>query len=251
VRLAHVGTATLLLEVGGVRILTDPALDPAGKLYRFRPGLSSTKTEEPRLPEGGLEPFELVLLSHDHHADNLDDAGRALLPRAKNVLTTRPGALRLGGNAVGLASFESFTHGKLRVTAVPARHGPPGITLVDSETTGFVLEWEGQSRGALYVSGDTVYFRGIEEIGRRFKIGTAILHLGGVRFGLTGPLRYTFDAHGARRAAVTLGKPVVVPVHYEGWTHFAEPQARFEEAFLAEGLSVRWVPRGEWVTLDD
>jgi len=249
-RLTHIGTATLLLEIGEWRLLTDPALDPAGRRYTFRPGLSSIKTEEPRLPAGGLGHIDLVLLSHDHHADNLDDSGRALLPRAKAVLTTVPGARRLGGNAIGLAPWAIHEAHGLRVTAVPARHGPPGIELVDSMTTGFVLEWPGQKRGTLYVSGDTVYFKGIEEIAGRFAVGTAILHLGGVRFPLTGPLRYTFTAEGARHAAVSLKKPVIVPVHYGGWTHFAEPREDFEKAFAAEGLDVRWLPLGQAVEIE-
>ena len=249
-RVTHIGTATLLLELGGTTLLTDPALDHAGGRYRFRAGLWSRKTEEPRLPPGGLPRVDLVLLSHDHHADNLDEAGRALLPLATHVLTTVPAARRLGGNAIGLRTWDVHEHDGLRVTAVPARHGPPGIELVDSTTTGFVLEWPQQKRGALYISGDTVYFRGIEQIAERFSIGTAILHLGGVRFPLTGPLRYTFTAEGARRAALALGKPAVVPVHYGGWTHFAEPRADFEAAFAAAGLDVRWLPQGETVDME-
>jgi L-ascorbate metabolism protein UlaG (beta-lactamase superfamily) len=127
------------------------------------------------VPKSALDAIDLVLLSHDHHADNLDAAGRAFLPQAGKVLTTLPGARRLGGNAKGLAPWQTHEEGDLRITAVPARHGPPGIELVDSVTIGFVLEWPGQSKGALYVSGDTVYYAGIDEIGRRFSIGTAIL----------------------------------------------------------------------------
>src|SRR3954452_18187826 len=42
-------------------------------------------------------PLHAVLLSHDRHGDNLDDAGRALLPAADVVVTTAAGAGRLGG----------------------------------------------------------------------------------------------------------------------------------------------------------
>jgi L-ascorbate metabolism protein UlaG (beta-lactamase superfamily) len=249
-RLTHIGTATLLLEIGDLRLLTDPALDAAGKRYSFRPGLASTKTEEPHLPPGGIGRIDLVLLSHDHHADNLDEAGRAVLPHAKHVLTTVPAARRLGGNAIALPPWKVHEEAGLRVTAVPARHGPPGIELVDSVTTGFVLEWPGQKRGALYISGDTVFFHGINEIAAQFSIGNAILHLGGVRFPLTGPFRYTFNAEEAARTAVLLKKPLVVPVHYGGWIHFVEPREAFEKAFTREGLDVRWVPKGEAVEID-
>ena len=136
------------------------------------------------------------------------------------------------------------------MTAVPRVTGRPGSTLFDWETIGFVLEWPGQ-RGALYISGDTTWFSGIAEIGRRFRIETAILHLGGVRFGLTGPLRYTFGARGAVKAARALGAKTIVPVHYAGWTHFKEPRERFEHAFTEAQLPVRWIPRGERVEIAD
>lgn len=69
-----------------------------------------------------------ALPSHDHHFDNLDHLGRAVLTRAERVLTTEAGAGRLGGNAVGLAPWASVEivspgGGTLRVTGTPARHG--------------------------------------------------------------------------------------------------------------------------------
>ncbi len=251
VKLTHLGTATLLLEVGPLRLLTDPALDPAGQRYRFAPALASTKTVEPRVPAGGLGALDAVLLSHDHHADNLDPTGRALLPSVARVLTTRSGARRLGGNAAPLGPWDTTTITArdgftLQITATPARHGPPGIGLVDHETIGFLLAWSGQRHGPLWISGDTVYFSGIDELARRTRCGTAIVHLGAVGFGLTGPLRYTFDGAGAARAAKAVGARTVIPVHYDGWTHFREDRAGSETAFARAGLAdrVRWLDPG-------
>ena len=62
----------------------------------------------------------------------------------------------------------------MRVTGVPALHGPRLLKRHIGDVTGFVLEWEGQRHGALYVSGDTILFGDLAEIGRRFEIGTAI-----------------------------------------------------------------------------
>ena len=59
------------------------------------------KVAGPAVASGDLPPIDAVLLTHDHHADNLDDAGRALLPGAGTVLTTVAGAGRLGGGALG------------------------------------------------------------------------------------------------------------------------------------------------------
>src|SRR5437868_2293858 len=60
VKVTHIGTATVLLEVADLRLITDPALDPPGGAYRFALGLGSVKTEGPALPPGGLEPLDLA-----------------------------------------------------------------------------------------------------------------------------------------------------------------------------------------------
>ena len=106
-RLTHVGGPTLLVEVDGWRLLTDPTFDPPGRSYSFGWGTGSTKTAGPALAPEDLLPVDAVLLTHDHHADNLDDAGRALLDRVPVVVTTAPGARRLGGHARGLRPWES------------------------------------------------------------------------------------------------------------------------------------------------
>jgi L-ascorbate metabolism protein UlaG (beta-lactamase superfamily) len=54
-----------------------------------------------------IEPIDVVLLSHDHHSDNLDPGGREFLPRAGRVLTTAAGAIRLGGNALGMEPWSA------------------------------------------------------------------------------------------------------------------------------------------------
>jgi L-ascorbate metabolism protein UlaG (beta-lactamase superfamily) len=95
---AHlVGGPTAILEYAGLRWLTDPSLSSPGE---YAGGL--VKTTGPALDLREIEPIDVVLLSHDHHSDNLDPAGREFLPRAGRVLTTVDGAQRLGGNAMGL-----------------------------------------------------------------------------------------------------------------------------------------------------
>jgi Beta-lactamase superfamily domain len=86
VRLTHIGGPTALIEVGGWRLLTDPTFDAPGRRYKFGWGTSSRKTGGPALQPGDLGRIDVVLLSHDHHGDNLDDAGRALLPSAGTAI---------------------------------------------------------------------------------------------------------------------------------------------------------------------
>ena len=103
-KLTHIGGPTVLIEAGGWRLLTDPTFDPPGRSYRFGWGTGSRKLAGPAIPAAELGPIDAVLLSHDHHDDNLDPTGRALLPSLGTVVTTEAGAGRLGGDAV------SYTH---------------------------------------------------------------------------------------------------------------------------------------------
>ena len=68
-------------------------------------------------------------------------------------------------------------------------------------------------------------------MGSRFDVGTALIHLGGVRFPVTGPARYTMNAAEAIRVAEEFGLSALVPIHYEGWKHFRQGQAAVERAF--------------------
>lgn len=254
VRVTHVGTATVILELAGLRILTDPAFDAAGTAYRWAPiGGRSTKTETPAIAAAQVGAIDAVLVTHAQHDDNLDPSGRALLGGTARVLTTRPSARRLGGHAEGLDDWQttelvSPTGARVRVTATPARHGPPGSLPFVGKVIGFVLEHEG---AALYISGDTVLFRGVREVARRFRIGVALLHCGEARLPIMGPFRLTMNGAQAARAAKLLDAPTIVPIHYDGWTHFREPRAAAEAAFAAAGVAdrVRWLVKGEPTTL--
>ena len=49
----------------------------------------------------------------------------------------------------------------------------------------------------LWISGDTVLYDGVRQVADRLQVDTALLHLGGVQFPVTGPLRYTMTARDA------------------------------------------------------
>jgi L-ascorbate metabolism protein UlaG (beta-lactamase superfamily) len=254
-RLTHIGAATLLLELGGLRILTDPVLDRAGAHYRLSnpplPGFSSEKTAGPAVAADDLGPIDAVLLSHDHHFDNLDDAGRCLLPGAGSVITTRAGAARLGGNAIGLRAGEKHRlgvgEGALEITAMPAHHGPPPLAWIAGPVIGFLLRWDGGER-PWWISGDTRWFGGLRSaLVSEGPIGVAIVHLGAARFWPTGPARYTMDAREAATAVREIDAQTVVPIHYEGWTHFKQGKPAVEDAFERAGVAarVRWLEPGQ------
>jgi L-ascorbate metabolism protein UlaG (beta-lactamase superfamily) len=258
VRLTHVGGPTLLIEAGGWRLLTDPTFDPPGRRYDFGWGTSSVKTAGPALPVEELGRIDAVLLTHDHHGDNLDDSGRALLASVGKVLTTRRGARRLarsadvdaarvvGLSAGGTATLQAPGRTTIGITATPCRHGPPLSRPVTGDVIGFALD--GLAEGAVWISGDTVVHRELLAVAERLDVAVAVLHLGAVRFPLTGPLRYTMTARDAVGLCRVLRPRTVVPVHYEGWSHFGQGRRAAQEQFdrapqdLRDAL--RWLDPG-------
>ena len=245
-----VGGPTAVLEFAGLRFLTDPSFDPPGEHPR---GL--VKLRGPAAEPDDIGAIDTVLLSHDHHADNLDASGRDFLPRAARVLTTVDGAERLGGNAIGLEPWQSVTldrpGGKeLAITAVPAQHGPDGTDHLTGPVIGFVLEADDVP--TLYVSGDNASVDVVRTIADRAgPIELAVLFVGGASI----PARFdgaflTLSNDRAVEAARILGARAIVPVHFDGWAHFSESGEGLRAAFDAAGLSDRLVMAepGETVT---
>jgi L-ascorbate metabolism protein UlaG (beta-lactamase superfamily) len=251
--LTYIGGPTALLELGGHRLLTDPTFDPPGAEYRAG-SYVLRKTQGPALGPEGLGRLDAVLLSHDHHFDNLDASGRQLLARAPRVLTTGAAARRLGGNAVGLEPWATFELAGpdgvvLLVTATPARHGPAHMDR--GPVIGFVLEGSAQA-GAVYLSGDTVWYEGMAEVARRFEVRTAVLFMGAARVAAVGPWPLTLTADDAVQAALAFADATIVPLHFEGWEHFSESRTDVDAAFrrAGQGARLRWPERGRAMPLD-
>jgi L-ascorbate metabolism protein UlaG (beta-lactamase superfamily) len=251
--ITHIGGPTTLIEVGGWRLLTDPTFDPAGGKYRFGWGTGSRKLAGPAIVASDIGRIDAVLLSHDHHEDNLDAAGRALLPAADVVVTTVAGAKRLGGETRGLENWattrlEAEGRVPIEVTATPCRHGPPGSHPIVGDVIGLALRWEGQKRGVLWISGDTVLYDGVREVATRLAVDTALLHLGGVQFPVTGPVRYTMTAEDAVELCRLVRPRTTIPIHYEGWKHFRQGRNAVERVFATAPAEirdrVRWLPIG-------
>jgi L-ascorbate metabolism protein UlaG (beta-lactamase superfamily) len=243
VRITHVGGPTALIEIGGRRLLTDPTFDAPGRRYAFGWGTSSRKVAGPAIAAADLGRIDAVLLTHDHHDDNLDDAGRALLPAAGTVVTTAAGARRLGGSARGLEPWQTTTlDGGLEVMATPCRHGPRFSRPIVGDVVGFAVRGEEQS---LWITGDTVLYDGVRQVAGRVPVDVALLHLGGVRFPVTGPVRYTMTAAEAVELCRLVRPQVAIPIHYEGWSHFREGREAIEREFAkAPDIALRWLPIG-------
>ncbi|WP_204050702.1 MBL fold metallo-hydrolase [Microbispora siamensis] len=125
----------------------------------------------------------------------------------------------------------------LRVTRVPALHGPEGSEPIVGEVAGFVLS--GRGIPTVYVSGDNASLDIVARITERFAIDVAILFAGAAKTALLGDAYLTLTSAQAAEAARILGASHVVPLHFDGWRHFTEGADALAEAFAQAGLTDR------------
>lgn len=247
--LTLIGGPTVLIEYDGLRLLTDPTFDPPG-LYRETP-VRFEKTSGPAMSIAEIGRLDAVLLSHEQHLDNLDNAGRAVLPTVGKTYTTKAGATRLGGNALGLAPFETASlegpdgH-KLLVTATPARHGPIGVEPISGDVVGFALGRK-EPGDLLYVTGDTVWYEGTAEVARSFSPKAVVLFTGAAE--PRGRFHMTMGSEDALEAAHAFPNATLVAAHNEGWVHFRESQSQLAAVFAQFNLADRLTPFEKGVPL--
>jgi L-ascorbate metabolism protein UlaG (beta-lactamase superfamily) len=249
-QLTYIGGPTAVIDFGPARFLTDPTFDPAGGQYPSGAAILR-KLAGPNLSPAEVGRIDYVLLSHDHHHDNLDRAGHAFLPTAKKVLTTADGAGRLGGNSIGFKTWQEMQFDadgrKLHIVATPARHGPAHSDR--GPVLGFVAYYADAPESAMYFSGDTVWYEGVAEVAKRFAVKAAILNLGAARVAEVGPFHLTMTAEEGVEAARAFSLATIIPLHFEGWAHFSEGRGQIAEAFAKAGLTDRLVwPEAHGVT---
>lgn len=241
VRAQLIGGPTVVIEYGGLRMLTDPTFSPPGE---YAGGLA--KLTGPAVAAADLGTIDVALVSHDHHADNLDPAGRELLAEIPHVFTTKAGAERLGADAgaTGLEPWETATldrpdGGSLTLTALPALHGPVGSEEVTGPVIGFLLSGKGLE--TVYVSGDNASVDVVREIAERAgPVDVAVLFAGAVQIARRFDGAYlTLSSDRAAEAAIVLGARLAIPVHFEGWTHFTQGADTLRAAFAGNGIADR------------
>jgi L-ascorbate metabolism protein UlaG (beta-lactamase superfamily) len=195
-RLRWLGHATVALEIGGARLLTDPVL--RGRIAHLRRHAAAADAPE---------TLDAVLISHVHH-DHLDlPTLRRLDPGATLIVPAGAGRAvrRLGREVAELRVGEATTVAGATVTAVEAVHdarrGPLGA---QADSVGYVVE--GAAR--VYFAGDTEVFAAMARLGR---VDCALLPVWGWGYTL-GPGH--MDPDEAAQAAALVDPEVAVPIHW-------------------------------------
>jgi len=164
-----IGHSTVLLQLGGLNVLTDPVFSQRAFPVQW---LGPRRVVDPALPLDALPPLDIVLLSHTHY-DHLDKPAVKRIakahPQANWIVPLGVGAYVRGWgvrDVVELDWWQETVTDSLRVTATPARHFS-ARRLGDRNKSlwcGFALEVEGKRA---YFAGDTAYHPEFGEVGAR------------------------------------------------------------------------------------
>ncbi len=208
-RLTWLGHAGFLLAIGGRRLLIDPVLSRSvARVYRNHVPAPLEPRDWPTI--------DAVLISHNHY-DHLDLEALRSVPREAAALVPE-GLGRWFDRwnrrpVVELAWWDSFRIGDVEVTMVPSRHWSRRGVLDVNRTHwgGFVIQ---ASRSSVYHAGDSAWFGGFAEIGRRFPgLDVAMLPVGAYEPGWFMENNH-LNPEQACRAFLDTGAEAFVPMHW-------------------------------------
>jgi L-ascorbate metabolism protein UlaG (beta-lactamase superfamily) len=221
-RITAVRNATLLLEIGGLRLLVEPALDDASA----RPAIEGTANprRNPLVPlpmpaEELVRGLDAALVTHMHR-DHLDATGERLLPRDIPVFCQPRDEERL--RALGLDARpvdRELAWNGLTIARTGGRHGTGDLEAALGPVSGFVLRAAGEP--TIYLAGDTIWCDEVESAIADHRPDVAVVNGSGARFLEGGPIVMTADDVAEAAARV----PRVVVVHLEALNHCAETRA--------------------------
>jgi L-ascorbate metabolism protein UlaG (beta-lactamase superfamily) len=229
------GHATVLLNVAGRRVITDPALETRIGIGRGPLKLGPRRLAPPALAPRDLPPLDLVLLSHAH-MDHTDLGTLGALPRRTPVVV-QPGnrdLVRRFRQVVELPWAETVEVAGVEVTSVEVRHW--GARMIHDRHRGYggyLLRHGGVS---VLFAGDTAYTDAFARLGRAARVDLAIMPIG------------AYDPWIANHASPeetwrmfrALGAEWLLPVHHSTFRLSREPVEEPVRRLLAAAGAERW-----------
>lgn len=217
-----IGHSSFFLQIGGQNLLIDPNF--AKWIFVLK------RLRRPGVRMRELPPIDAVLVSHAHF-DHLHRPSLRAIARHTRRLTGRAPIIIVPQNVADLVSdlgfrqviemrvWEELHLGALTLTHVPANHwGARIISDMHRGFGGFVIK---SSKHSVYHAGDTAYFNGFSEIGRRLHPELALLPIGA--YNPPSFRNVHTNPEDAVQAFLDLGARWMVPMHYGTFRLSHEP----------------------------
>jgi L-ascorbate metabolism protein UlaG (beta-lactamase superfamily) len=232
---AWLGHATVLLNLFGSWLLTDPALESRIGIGRGLAKLGPRRLVAPALRPRELPRLTALLLSHAH-MDHTDIGTLRHLRRDIPVVVQQGNRdlVRRFRQVQELAWGQSTEIDGVRIESTPARHwGARMITDKHRGYGGYLIQRSGT---AVLFAGDTAYTDALTPLGERVRIDLAILPIGAYDPWI--------NNHASPEQAWTmfrrLGAEYVLPVHHSTFRLSREPLGEPLERFLESAGSESW-----------
>lgn len=209
--------ATLLVTVGDTTLLVDPMLGDRGA----DPPVENTPNQRRNplvdLPSVDLD-HDAVLVTHRHN-DHFDDAARERLDSAVPLIAHPEEAHEF--ESEGFTDVRpldgEISVGDLRLSPTPARHGHGDLAAAMAPVTGAVVRGP-DATPSIYLTGDTVWYDGVEETLAETRPSAVIANAGGARFREGEPI--TMDADDVKQVReATPDDVTVAAVHMDAINH--------------------------------
>ncbi len=251
-RVTYINHATILIQMDGKNILTDPIFsDRAGPLSF----IGSKRIRKPGIAIDDLPKIDIILISHNHY-DHLD------LPSLKTLAKRDKPAVLTGLGVKDLLDEKSFSEineldwwqdytpssGGIRIIFVPAFHNS-GRGLFDGEKSlwgGFVIEG---TRGRIYFAGDTAYGSFLQKIHDRFpEFRLTIFPVGNYEKRWIMKTQH-MNPDDAVKAHLLLNSKQSIGMHYATFLEHPEQTIDQHEKDLSRALNDYVLPRSKFLIL--
>ena len=247
--------ATLIVSIGGIDILVDPMLNPAGTSdpYQDTPNPRRNPLVELPLSESSLitrlKHIDAVLVTHVH-SDHWDDRAREILPKTLPVFCQPDDHTKI--QEAGFSSVHSVgkehNWGSIQLGRTEGQHGRGKMGELMAPVSGFVLKADGEP--TLYIAGDTIWCDEVNRAMEEYKPDVVVVNSGAAQFNTGGPI--TMTAEDVIHVSNANPDAVIVAVHLEAINHCVLSRGELKEALKDAGVDsrVRIPDDGEQITFD-
>ena len=229
-KITFINHATLLLQMDGINVLTDP-------IYSRTVSFLFPRRQKPGIPFENLPPIDYILVSHSDY-DHLNLRTLRKLRRKGPATIVVPFGLSRYAHKAGfediveLNTWEVLDRPNVKITCTPAKHHSKRTAWdrTGSACCGFVVQ---ASERTVYFAGDTGYAEFLAELGSRFSIDAALLPIGAYK-----PEKWFKNLHlhpaPAVKAFLDLRARHLIPYHWGTFWISDEPMAEPPKLLLAE-----------------